>query len=172
MKRELNWNADCWKFAASQLCELAEILPISVGGHCIKFLKYIRTSYHWFQKMAHIHWSAEHSICFMIRCSCSRINVHVLIQWYSSCFSTFPTSFHLLDQITLYVTMFTFNFYVHWLPFKPKFNVYWTIFFNVRSVLFNATQVQTSSTSIPCLQRSSPGALIRSPWLEHLTGDL
>ena len=99
VKRELNWNANCWKFAAFQLCELAEILSISVGGHCIKFLKYIRTSYHWFQKMAHIHWSAEHSICFMIRCSCSRINVHVLIQWYSSSLSTFPTSFHLLDQM-------------------------------------------------------------------------
>ena len=43
MKRELNWNADCSKFATFQLSELAEILPISVGGHCIKFLKYIRT---------------------------------------------------------------------------------------------------------------------------------
>ena len=60
--------------------------------------------------------------------------------------------------------MFTFNFYFHWLPFKPKFNVYWTIFFNVRWILFNAIQVHTSSSSIPCLQRSSSGSYDLLDW--------
>ena len=74
----------------------------------------------------------------MIRCSCSRINIHVFIQqWYSSSFSTFRTSFHLLDQITLYVTILTLNFY-----FQAQVQC---LLNNLRQCPLNIVQCQTSS---------------------------